>query len=561
MKHLLIALVLAWPAVSSAQIPPQRPIPQPGGPARDTSQKTGTAQIRGHVYAAQNGQALRRAQVRAFSPDNRENRLATTDAQGAYEFKDLPAGRYTLTASKGSYVSLQYGQTRPLEPGKPLEILDAQTVEKVDFALPHGSIITGRVVDEFGEPVADVQVAPMRYQFMQGRRRLMPTGRTSQTNDIGEFRIFGLPPGQYFISATMRSFMMMMGDSDDRSGYAPTYYPGTPNIAEAQRVNVGLGEQLMDINIPLTTTRTARVSGTVVDSQGRPLSMGMVMVMSRGNSGGFPGMPAANGQIKPDGTFSVNGLAPGEYTLRAMAPGDGTTPETAMATVTVGGDDVTGVQLAGAKMVVASGRIVLPDAAAAQSLRPSTLNLMAMPANPDDFMMGGGGGRVRDDLTFELRAQPGIFMLRVNSPMPGWGLKAVRLRGVDVTDTGIDFGAGSDLTEIEVELTNNPPEVSGVVTNARSEPVKDYSVVFFPQDREKWTGTSRYLATGRPDQDGRFKVRTLPPGSYYAIAVDFVDPGESSDPEFLDRIRSKATSFTLRDGEGKVLDLKLVQGS
>ena len=142
--------------------PPPPPPPGMGMPARDSSVKTGTARIRGRVFAADNGVPLRKAQVRLMSQELRENRLATTDAQGAYEFKELPAGRYTLSANKGSYVSLQYGQTRPLEPGKPLQILDAQTLDKVDFGLPRGSVITGRIVDEFGEPTADVMVAPMR---------------------------------------------------------------------------------------------------------------------------------------------------------------------------------------------------------------------------------------------------------------------------------------------------------------------------------------------------------------------------------------------------------------
>ena len=110
-----------------------------------------------------------------------------------------------MQASKGSYVQLQYGQQRPFEPGKPVEVLEAQTVEKVDFALPHGGVITGRILDEFGEPLADTQVAAMRYQNMGGRRRLMPAGRPAMTNDIGEFRLFAIPPGQYYLSATLRN--------------------------------------------------------------------------------------------------------------------------------------------------------------------------------------------------------------------------------------------------------------------------------------------------------------------------------------------------------------------
>jgi len=114
-----VAAIL-FSAVSVAQTPASLS-PGFGQPPRDTSAQTGTAIIRGHVFDAASGQPIRKAQIRALSPESRENRLAITDVSGAYEFKDLPAGRYSLNASKGSYVGLSYGQTRPLEPGKTLD--------------------------------------------------------------------------------------------------------------------------------------------------------------------------------------------------------------------------------------------------------------------------------------------------------------------------------------------------------------------------------------------------------------------------------------------------------
>src|SRR5829696_4125351 len=148
----LVGLVFLAPAAAQPQpVPPPPPpviftVPPVPGPAagmpqmppRDNAQppKVGKSTLRGHVVAADNGQPLRRAQVRVFAPELRENRMTTTDADGRYEFKELPAGRYTVSASKGSYVQLQYGQLRPFEPGKPLEVLEAQTIEKIDFSLP-----------------------------------------------------------------------------------------------------------------------------------------------------------------------------------------------------------------------------------------------------------------------------------------------------------------------------------------------------------------------------------------------------------------------------------------
>lgn len=553
---LLPAFASPQTATFTAQFPGGAPgVPPPQGPPRDNNQpaKAGTATLRGHVVAADTGQPLRKAQVRVVAGDIRESRMTTTDADGRYEFKELPAGRYNVMASKGSYVNLQYGQQRPFEAGKPLEILDGQTVEKVDFSLPRGGIITGRILDEFGEPLAEAQVMARRYQNIGGRRRLVPAGRTATTNDIGEYRLFAIPPGQYYLTATLRNFMGMIGDSDDRSGYAATYFPGTANIAEAQRVTIGIGQVMSDLNMALMPTRTARITGTAVDSQGRPM-MGGVIAAPVGDS--MMMMFGPPGQIKPDGSFAISGLAPGTYRLQTMGGGGDT--ESASAEVSVSGDDVNGIRLVGSKPSTASGRIIV-DPAAAQSLRPSMLRVMAQPAVFDGPMMGPPAppAAVNDDLTFEVKARPGKMRIAFAGQLPGWTIRAVRYRGIDVTDSGIEFRANEDISDVELEITNRVTDLSGLVTNGRGQAVKEYSVIVFPQDRDKWTPGSRYMRTGRPDQDGRFKLTGLPPGQYHILALDYVDANEWNDPEFLDRVRSKATPVSINEGETKSADLKI----
>ena len=319
---------------------PTQPSGQPGQPPNPNAPPApGTSTVRGHVFAADSGQPLRKAQARMTSGELRENRLATTDVDGRYEFKEVRAGRYTISANKGSYVGLSYGQQRPNDAPKPIAILDNQLVERMDFTLPRGGVITGRILDEFGEPMADVQVAAQQYQTVQGQRRLVPTGRQGSTNDIGEFRLFGISPGQYYLMATWRSTNPM--NNQEKIAYAPMYYPGTDNAAQAQRVTLAAGQELTDIVMSLRPMRATRVSGTVVSSDGRPMP-GYIMVMS---TGGFGFSTSSGGPIRPDGTFTVNGLAPGEYQLRAQSNGmPSDDSEVGIARIVASGDDITDIR-------------------------------------------------------------------------------------------------------------------------------------------------------------------------------------------------------------------------
>lgn len=527
-------------------------------PNQQQTAPPGTATVRGHITAADTGQPLRKAQVRIVANEIRENRLATTDENGAYEFTDVRPARYTISATKGSYVTLSYGQSRTTDTPKPIEILDRQTVERLDLALPRGGIVTGRIVDDYGEPMSDVAMSLLRYVYMQGRRTLVPVGFTT-TNDLGEFRLFGIATGQYYLQATWRNVAANSPDASPaaRLTFAPTFFPAATSSGDAQRLTVAAGREINDLVMVLRPAKAARVTGKATDADDKPLTPAMVMAV---RNSGMNVDVAGNGQVRPDGTFTINALAPGEYTLRAQRmAGPGEPPEVATATISVNGEDVSDVRLTSSKSSTASGRVVVDPALVSQlpktiALAFFSLNFSGFPTPPPPPV-----SLSPDDLTFTLKAPPGVFRVSLGGfgpPPPGWTIKSVRINGSDVTDAGIEFKANEDISGIEIELTNKIGTVSGLVTTG-GDAVKDYTVIVFAQDKDKWSGTSRYQGIGRPDQDGRFKTSNLPPGDYYIVALDHVEAGQWGDPEFLESIRNRASTFSLMEGETKTVDVKL----
>src|SRR5262245_59424688 len=158
-----------------------------------------TAQIFGRVLTV-DGRGIRRAQVRLTSPP-REARLVGTDGDGRWAATDLPAGRYAVQAEKEGYLKRSYGQRGDAGPGTPLVVDTGSVVRNIDIVLKRAGAIVGQVFDEWGDPVANVRVAPMNYRQNNWERRIMAVGPGDVTDDLGQYRLYGLAPGQYYVCA------------------------------------------------------------------------------------------------------------------------------------------------------------------------------------------------------------------------------------------------------------------------------------------------------------------------------------------------------------------------
>ena len=272
---LVVCLSLGVTA-SSGQIRAQ--VPGSSDPEREDRE---LGAIQGAVLAADGGSPLAKATVllrKSGSRGGGSQRTARTDARGEYEFRDLEAGKYQLSVMRNGYLPQNYGQKRVQAfrgrpSGTPLTLGDGRVLDGIDFNLIRGGVVEGRVADQDYEPLSRVAVTLSGYQTVQGERTLVPVAR-AQTDDRGQFRLFDIPPGSYFLSATPGGFPFFGRRGRRRQSFPPTYYPGVPSLEQATKVEVSAGGEVGGFHLTLIESHTYSVSGRVLAADGSPGSVG-----------------------------------------------------------------------------------------------------------------------------------------------------------------------------------------------------------------------------------------------------------------------------------------------
>jgi protocatechuate 3,4-dioxygenase beta subunit len=358
---MLLGTPLALPQLSArGQGQPPTPVETPRDQRPTEALAVGTGAVTGTVTVADSGQPARKARVSLSGVELRGGRSVITDANGSFAFAALPAGRYSLSASKPGHVTVSYGQRRPGpgRPGTPIQLGDGQKLQ-VALQLPRGGVITGAVLDENGEAVPGTPVRALRY-VMQSGQRVLQSGGAGSTDDRGIYRIFGLQPGEYIVAATPRNSGPSMdleratvelaemrarldetartgrgGGAQDRvlmeriaalrtqaahsdeptPGYAPVYYPGTTQPASAATVAVNAAEEKMGVDFQLQLVPVARVEGVVVNSNGPAPRNVQVSLLSAGQA--VPGVGTSSTRADANGRFRFSNIAPGQYILVA----------------------------------------------------------------------------------------------------------------------------------------------------------------------------------------------------------------------------------------------------
>jgi uncharacterized protein (DUF2141 family) len=643
---------------------------------------TGTASISGVVTLDGSPSGVRRAQVNLSG--NGRGRSAVTNDEGRFSFSALPAGRYTLNVSKPGYSTIAYGAKKPGRQGTPIQLADGQAMNNAHVRLPRGGVITGVVVDEFGEPSPSTQVRVFRSVIQNGERTVTNAGN-AQTDDRGVYRIFQLLPGEYLVSAVPRNsgigdlasqlraelepllqqvqaaggigalggrrgggggrggeFGALVGGGGGGGGgrgqqlldrvqqiqqqlaqqpeqataYAPVYYPGTINAAQASKITLESGQERGGVDFQLQAVPTAKVSGRIAGVDATQPGGAQVMLQVAKNQS-VPGLNTQNTRMNSDGSFQFQNVTPGQYRVMVRVPvrqpepaqpeglagvplgpgggGRGRGPAGrggavtqvlwASTDVSVDGRDVSDLALSLQPGMTLSGRVVFAAATAAAPADLTAVRVMLTPTGTG----GGGGPGVMPQPTdaagnFSIAGVvPGRYALNGNvamgraggqgggrgagpagqsaAPQPGartaWTLKSAMINGVDALDFPLDIEPNQNLSGAVVTFTDNVQELSGMLQDAMGRPAPDYTIVLFPADNRYWVAQSRRILSTRPGTDGKFTFRGFPAGQYRLTAVIDAEPGEWYDPAFLTQVVPASMPVSIADGEKKTQDIRL----
>jgi protocatechuate 3,4-dioxygenase beta subunit len=492
---------------------------------------------------------------------------AVSDAEGKFAMKGIGPGTYRLSATRAGYLQSQYGARGPGKQGTPLTLVARQSMTAVAMRMTRGGVITGKVLDDLGDPVERASVATMRYRFMGNERQLFQSLGAS-TDDQGNYRIFGLDPGRYYLRVTPSSSNL---SSINQSGppttttYIPVYYPNTAEESSAGQIEIGAGSEMAGVNFALTRSRTYRITGDVQDMIGGGNSITVLLRPRKGPT--MPGGTRFTTLNAKQSKLEIQGVVPGSYVLIAAMSDQGRTYN-GQVEIDVTDRDISGIsiplqagsEIAGEVRVEDEAQIDL-TALQVSANGMSTVSLMTAAAGaPSSFTFGTRAqAKVAEDGKFTLT---NVFAdanrLSLTGLPAGFYVKAMQMGSQDVLESAPDF-ASAQGSGLRITVSGKAGTATGTVTDSSDKPVGGAAVVLIPKSEKRRAG-SQFYKTAITDQKGLFTIKGVDPGDYKAYAWEDVETQAWMDPEFLKPVESKGVAVTVDPSGQHQLQLKAIAG-
>jgi hypothetical protein len=578
MTRVSIALVVALPLFTLAGTAPPDVQAQ-----RDVAMRTGSASLGGVVVSRDDGRPIARATV-VLGGAGSTGLTTFTDDAGRFVFDGLPGGSFTLSASKASWLTMAFGQSEPGRgSGLPVALKEGESRRDVKWGLQRAGTIRGRVLDVDRQPLRTGVVTLQQRRVVDGETKFVSCCTTARTDANGAYRVTGLLPGEYLVSAVPPGDYRFVGDgpavysegmrqtTDEevrwalaalKSGAAAAapppaseparsrtvafgrvYFGGAIDPARASAVLLKPGEERDGVDMTLQLVPTAMIQARAVMPDGQPPANAS-FVFSDGWSSSGAALPA-------DGRFERRNLAPGRYSLTVRGRGASVS---GTRVIDVNGEDLTDIVVAMAPAASLSGRIdfeqgeTAPPEVGQVQVLISPVNLLT-PARP------APDGRWSLPLV-----DPGRYRLNPSLPAAArglWSLKSIVMNGRDVTDTTFDVGSGDSRTDVVITFTTRRTALSGTLLTADGQPAAAFYVVVFSDDPAHWvTGARRVPPPVRASTDGSYQFAGLPPGTYRLAALTHVDQADLADTAFLTALKASAIVVRLAEGESVRQDVR-----
>ena len=478
---------------------------------------------------------------------------AITEEDGRFTFINIPPGDYTLVANSPRYGSVTFGQRRPGGPGSTISVAAGASVTGLKLSMFPTGTIAGRIMQRNGEPAVRASVQAFQYAYRDGKRTLVSV-RSAMSNDLGEYRIFWLNPGQYVVAATLGNGLstpaayltrdelqnvpfapnLILIDSpaggavvrrllDDgtfqEESYVPLFYPGTTEARDATPIEVSAGATMNGVNITIGPTPARKISGQVMAPSG---VTSRVTIAETTGTGGF-------WRTTPGPSFEFKGLKSGSYLLFAE---DGRNFGSEVIPIEVGDRDIDNIRIGLRPKMTLTGRVVF-EGGAAQEPNPFAGLMMTLTQGNIELPMAVFQPNPATGAFVVNNVNAGNYQLLVRSTQQPsdtipFSVKSVRLGQADASN-GITITDGTQ-DRLEVVMTREFGSLDGLVTDPGRNGAPGATVVLVPAVARK--NGSLYKSTVA-DVSGRFRFQGIVPGDYVVFAWSDVETGAWQSPEFL----------------------------
>jgi hypothetical protein len=508
--------------------------------------------VAGRVTNLFTGEPLRKVNVHLSQVSRQANAKAQgygglSDAQGYFRFEGISAGQYSLRGDRPGFLMTLYGAKGPGQSGTFITLQAGQEMTDLSFGLIPQAVITGRVLDEDGDPVSGVQVEGLKQSWSRGKLRFMQQGGGS-TNDLGEFRLGSLAPGKYFV--VVQIFGMPVENEAPAIPGAPqlhqvrTFFPDSTILDTASQITVAAGQTASGTDIHLQRVRTFHVRGKVAGGAGDrfilsllPKDQSMLMF-------------GAQASAAKDHTFDISGVAPGTYTLMGVDIQKGRASPVARQPIEVGAADLNDVILSIVPSGTLRGHVLVEgDGPAAPDFHPQ-LFLVS-----EEGAMGMSQVKFADDGTFSIEnIGPGKYYPQINNAPDGAYLKSVRWGQQELLGKELDFSNGAS-GDLEIVFRYGAAQVGGIVQiqqDANKTTPPDFTIVLVP---DVLNADGSGVDFSRVDQNGAFSFKGVTPGRYLAYALEQIDNNQLQNPDVLKQLASKGVEVEVKEKDNKQIQL------